>query len=606
MSGVPSDNNPKPKEDKMDEKKQINLKNLIELSGFDITLDEEEQFTKEISDFLEYAEIINNFEDNGDYDFDTFPEKPLREDVALDSELTEMLLKNAPFIDKTGYFVPPHRRKSGEEEDSAEGENRDDDARDYEAVIGLEVHAQLTTKSKLFCSCSTEFGKTPNQNTCPVCSGQPGVLPALNAEAVKMAIKAGLSLNCSINKKSVFARKNYFYPDLPKSYQISQFEEPICSNGYLEVEVDNVVKKIRINRIHIEEDAGKMIHVGSPGIWGAKASSVDFNRAGRPLIEIVTEPDISSPQEAKEYVVMLRAVLTNLGICDGNMEEGSLRCDANVSIRKKGESKLGVKTEIKNVNSFKAIERSLIYEINRQKRIKKRGGSIGRETRLWDEGSQKTILMRTKGESSDYRCFPDPDLLPLTLDEELIAELKKNIPDLPLVKKKNYMENFGLSCDESRLLVTNPYYMEYFENTLKYYDNTRNAANWFFNEVLFYLKMNNDVIHFDPPVFAGFLRKIDSGEINGKIGKEVIKKSFESKINPLEVIENSGYKQITDKALLSKVIDEILKERAEEVIQYKNGKSNLLAFFVGEVMKETKGKANPALVNEIIAEKLKV
>lgn len=589
----------------MEEKKQINLKNLIELSGLDLTHEEEALFSKEIGDFLEYAEIISNFEDKIENRLDNLPKTPYREDIALDSGLTEMLLKNAPLIDKTSYLVPPHKGKSGEEKEIIDDENKAVDNAEYEAVIGLEVHAQLKTNSKLFCSCSTEFGKTPNKNTCPVCSGQPGVLPVLNAEAVKMAIKAGLSLNCSINKKSVFARKNYFYPDLPKSYQISQFEEPICSNGYLEIEVDNVVTKVRINRVHMEEDAGKMIHVGSPGIWGAKASAVDFNRASCPLIEIVTEPDISSPQSAKEYVVMLRAVLMSLGICDGNMEEGNLRCDANVSIRKKGDVKLGVKTEIKNVNSFKAIERSLIYEINRQKQIKKRGGSIGQETRLWNESSQKTILMRTKGESDDYRYFPDPDLLPLTLEDELITELKKNIPDLPLVKKKNYMEKYGLSYDESRLLITNPYYMEYFENTVKLYDNTRNAANWFFNEVLFYLNGNNDVIHFDPSLFTEFLRKIDCGEINGKIGKEIIKKSFESKASPMEVLENSGYKQITDKVLLSKIIDEILKEFAEEVVQYKNGKSNLLAFFVGKVMKETKGSANPALVNEIINGKLK-
>ena len=371
------------------------------------------------------------------------------------------IVKNAPILEGSSYLVPPQKGRTGKEKEFNEN-NIVKDTSDYEVVIGLEVHAHLKTKSKLFCSCSTEFGSSANANTCPVCSGQPGALPVLNQEAVNLAILAGLACNCTINKKSVFERKNYFYPDLPNAYQISQLEKPICSGGYVEIDIDGVRKKVKLNRIHMEEDAGKMVHVGAPGIWGSKASAVDFNMTSIPLIEIVTEPDLSSAREAKEYVMMLRTILINQNICDGNLEEGSLRCDANISIRPRGSKTLGTKTEIKNMNSFKAIEKAIEFEIERQKKMVKLGVKIDQETRLWDESSQKTHIMRTKEDADDYRYFPDPDLLPLVLDDDLINELKKRLVMLPLDKKKKFEDSYGLTSDESNLLVGNPNYANYF------------------------------------------------------------------------------------------------------------------------------------------------
>ncbi|OHD14077.1 MAG: aspartyl/glutamyl-tRNA amidotransferase subunit B [Spirochaetes bacterium GWD1_27_9] len=475
---------------------------------------------------------------------------------------------------------------------------------DYETVIGLEVHAHLKTHSKLFCSCPTEFGNAPNANTCPVCTGQPGVLPVLNKESVNMAILAGIAVNCKINKKSVFARKNYFYPDLPKAYQISQFEEPICSGGWVEIEVDGVSKKIKLNRIHMEEDAGKMVHVGAPGIWGSKASAVDYNRSSVPLIEIVTEPDISTAKEAKEYVIMLRAILVSLGICDGNLEEGSLRCDANISIRPRGTKTLGVKTEIKNMNSFKAIERAIDFEVERQKKLKKLGLPIEQETRLWDESSQKTFLMRSKEESHDYRYFPDPDLLPLTLTDELIDSLRKKVGESPLDKKRKYQKDYNLTEEESKLMMVNPEYANYFEETLKLYNNPKNIANWFFNEILSYITQEFDKFHITADDFASFLKKIDSNEISGKIGKSVIRKAFDNKKSLMEIIETEGVKQITDTKEIENLIDSILNANQDKVAEYKSGKVKLFGFFVGEIMKQSKGKANPQVVNDILKGKI--
>ncbi|HOV14440.1 MAG TPA: Asp-tRNA(Asn)/Glu-tRNA(Gln) amidotransferase subunit GatB [Spirochaetota bacterium] len=470
--------------------------------------------------------------------------------------------------------------------------------------MGLEVHAHLKTKSKLFCNCKTEFGSSANANTCPVCTGQPGVLPVLNREAVNMAILAGLACNCTINKRSVFARKNYFYPDLPKAYQISQFEEPICSGGYVEIELDGDRKKVKLNRIHMEEDAGKMVHVGAPGIWGSKASAVDYNRSSVPLIEIVTEPDLSSAKEAKEYVIMLRSILVNLGICDGNLEEGSLRCDANISIRPKGVKTLGTKTEIKNMNSFKAIEKAIEFEIERQKKMVKLGVKIEQETRLWDESSQKTHIMRSKEESHDYRYFPDPDLLPLILTDKLIDEIKLKVGMLPLDKKKKFENDYNLSVDEANLLVTNPDYAKYFESILKCYNNAKNIANWFFNEILSFIGQDFHNIHIKPEDFASFLKKIDNNEISGKIGKSVLKKSFDTKKSLVSIIEEDGFKQITDTTEIEKIIDSILSANKEQVNDYKNGKTKVFGFLIGEAMKQTKGKANPQMLNDILKKKI--
>ncbi|HOJ65282.1 MAG TPA: Asp-tRNA(Asn)/Glu-tRNA(Gln) amidotransferase subunit GatB [Spirochaetota bacterium] len=580
---------------------KIDIDSLIKLSAIEITEEEKEYFKKELSNFLEYAEIINSVDCNKLQPASHAVEKEayLRDDIPIEYDKLESLLNNAPYKEGTSYIVPPQKGRTGKEKELGEAKFTDQNV-EYEAVIGLEVHAHLKTKSKLFCNCSTEFGKSPNANTCPVCTGQPGVLPVLNKEAVNMAIMAGLAMNCKINHRSIFARKNYFYPDLPKAYQISQYEEPLCSGGWIDIEIDGKIKRIRLNRIHMEEDAGKMVHVGAPGIWGSKASAVDYNRSSVPLIEIVSEPDINSAKEAKEYVIMLRSILVSLGICDGNLEEGSLRCDANISIRPKGTSGLGVKTEIKNMNSFKAIERAIDFEIERQIKLKKSGKIIEQETRLWDEASQKTYTMRTKEESHDYRYFPDPDLLPLIVEDKTIEELRKKIGLLPLERKKIYIEKFNLTEDEARLLITNPKYADYFDKCLKNYANSRNLANWFFNELLSFVSGDIELIHIKPEEFIELLVRIDNNEISGKIGKYIISKSFEIKKSFNLIIEEEGLKQITDERQIEAIINKILENNQSQVKEYKSGKSKVFGFFVGEIMKETKGKANPKMVNEIL------
>ncbi len=585
----------------MEKEKKIDINNLIKLSGIEITDEEKEYFEKELSNFLKYAEIINSIDCSNLEPASHAVEKEslLREDNPYEYDKLELLLNNAPYKEGTNYIVPPQKGRVGKEKEVTELKDINQNV-EYEAVIGLEVHAHLKTKSKLFCSCSTEFGKSPNLNTCPVCTGQPGVLPVLNKEAIKMAIMAGLAMNCKINHRSVFARKNYFYPDLPKAYQISQYEEPLCSNGWVDIEIDKKIKRIRLNRIHVEEDAGKMVHVGAPGIWGSKASAVDYNRSSIPLIEIVSEPDINSAKEAKEYVIMLRSILVSLGICDGNLEEGSLRCDANISIRPKGDTKLGVKTEVKNMNSFKAIERAIDFEIERQIKLKKAGKIIEQETRLWDESSQKTYTMRTKEESHDYRYFPDPDLLPLIVENKTIEELKKKITILPLDRKKIYIEKFGLTEDEARLLIINPKYGDYFDNCLTYYTNAKNLSNWFFNELLSYISGDIELIHIKPKDFVDLLIKIDNNEISGKIGKYVLNKSFETKKSINNIIEEEGLKQLTDSKEIENIIKEIISNNPSQVNEYKAGKTKVFGFFVGEIMKATKGKANPKIVNDIL------
>ncbi len=585
--------------------KHINIDNLINLGAFETTEDEKEKLEKEIEDFLEYAKVINNCPcgDLKPSSHSVEKEITFREDADRVWEKLESMLANGPHTESTNYIVPPQKGRSGKEKEVDDSQSIKVPGDDYEAVIGLEIHAQLRTKSKLFCSCSTVFGREPNNNTCPVCSGQPGVLPVLNREAVNMAIIAGHATNCSINKRSVFARKNYFYPDLPKGYQISQFEEPICKNGSIEIETKTGIKKIRLNRIHMEEDAGKMVHIGAPGIWGSKASAVDYNRSCVPLIEIVTEPDITSGDDAKEFVIILRSILVSLGLCDGNMDEGSLRCDANISIRPRGDKKLGTKTEVKNMNSFKAIERAINFEIERQKKMKKLGLTIDQETRLWDESSQKTYLMRSKEESHDYRYFPEPDLLPLVLEDSLIESLKSKVGMLPLQRKNLYIEKYSFTEDEARLFMINPDYADFFENCLKTYNSPRTIANWFFNEILFYVSSDFN-IHISCEDFAEFIQKIDKEEISGKIGKAVIKKAFEAKKSLASIIDEEGLRQITDHKTIEEIIKKVLDANPKEVEFYKNGKTNLFGYFVGLVMKETRGNANPKLVNEILKLKL--
>ncbi|MFH0974352.1 MAG: Asp-tRNA(Asn)/Glu-tRNA(Gln) amidotransferase subunit GatB [Spirochaetota bacterium] len=586
-------------------KPKINIDNLIELASFEVKPEEKQQFVKELDDFLEYARVINeaSVADVNPASHAVDRKAYMRDDTNSAWDKLDLLLGNGPALQGTSYLVPPQGR-SGAGTASEENGNRAAVAEaDYEAVIGLEVHAQLRTRTKLFCACSTQFGREPNANTCPVCSGHPGVLPVLNKEAVSMAILAGLAAGSTINKRSVFARKNYFYPDLPKGYQISQFEEPICSGGFIEIEINGSVKKVRLNRIHMEEDAGKMVHVGAPGIWGSKASAVDFNRSSVPLIEIVTEPDMSSAEEAREYVVMLRAMLVSLGICDGNMEEGSLRCDANVSIRPKGAKKLGTKVEIKNMNSFKAIERALDYEITRLNKMVKAGARIGQETRLWDESGQKTYSMRSKEESHDYRYFPDPDLLPIELSDEWIEKVRGKLTHSPLTRKRKYISEYSFSGKEARLFMINPSYADFFEAVLAGYDNPRALANLFFTEILS-LTGNIEELNIKPDDLAMLLKKIDSGEISGKIAKNVIKKAFSSGKGLIQIIGEENIKQETDPKVIEDIIDKIIADNQSQVNDYRSGKTKIFGFFVGEAMKAAKGKASPALVNEILKKKL--
>ncbi len=583
---------------------KINIDNLIELASFEVNPEEKQHFERELEDFLEYARVIESAPCADLKPASHAVEKKayMRSDENSVCGKLDILLANGPSLQGTSYLVPP-QGKAGGAAPAAGKDGKGDHTAEYEAVIGLEVHAQLKTKTKLFCGCSTEFGREPNANTCPVCSGQPGVLPVLNREAVIMAIIAGLASGSTINKRSVFARKNYFYPDLPKAYQISQFEEPVCTGGFIEIEMNGYARKVRLNRIHMEEDAGKMVHVGAPGIWGSKASAVDFNRCSVPLVEIVSEPDIASPGEAREYVAMLRAMLVTQGICDGSMEEGSLRCDANVSIREKGSSKLGTKVEIKNMNSFKAIERALEFEIARLKKMKKAGIRIAQETRLWDESGQKTYSMRSKEESHDYRYFPDPDLLPLELTDEMISEAQGRLSEAPLSRKRKYVSEYSFTESEARLFMMNPAYAAFFERTLTYYNNPRGLANWFFTELLSFTGKIEE-LHIEPRDAAELLKKIESGEISGKIAKQVLKKAFASGKGLLQIISEENIKQETDPGVIEDIVDKIIADNKNQVNEYRNGKTKLFGFFVGETMKAAKGKANPALVNEILKKKL--
>lgn len=471
-------------------------------------------------------------------------------------------------------------------------------------IIGLEVHVQLKTKTKAFCRCENKYGGNPNSRICPVCMGMPGMLPVFNRQVLHDSILAGHALNCKIARVTKFDRKNYMYPDLPKGYQISQMEEPLCSGGHVEVDVDGKPVSVRLNRIHMEEDAGKMVHVGAPGIWGSKASAVDYNRTSVPLIEIVSEPDIHSAKQAKDYVIMLRAILVQLGICDGNLEEGSLRCDANISLRPVGTTTLGTKTEVKNMNSFRAIERAIDFEIERQTKMLKTGQRIVQETRLWDENSQKTYSMRSKEDSHDYRYFPDPDLLPLVVTQDEVDEIQRVIPKSPLEKKYDYMKANGLPEEQALLLMTTPAYANFFDALLAEYSNTKNAVNWFFNELLSYAEGGKISDHITPKEFAAFLSVIDKGEISGKIGKDVLKKSFDTKRSLVDIIEKDGCKQISNPEEIRKMIQEVLDKNPAQLADFRAGKDKLFGYFVGEVMKASKGKANPAQANQLLKEML--
>ncbi|ACB84061.1 Asp-tRNA(Asn)/Glu-tRNA(Gln) amidotransferase subunit GatB [Natranaerobius thermophilus] len=472
----------------------------------------------------------------------------------------------------------------------------------YETVIGLEVHSELLTSTKIFCGCSTSFGDEPNSNVCPICLGMPGTLPVLNNRALELAAKAGLSLNCEIADFSKFDRKNYFYPDLPKAYQISQFDLPIAKNGYLDVTVNGEKKRIRINRIHMEEDAGKLVHSERGG-----GSLVDFNRTGVPLIEIVTEPDIGSPEEAKAFLEGLKAILQYTDVSDCKMEEGSLRCDANVSLRPVGSTEFGTKTEVKNMNSFRAVERALNYEVERQAEALEDGEEIIQETRRWDEDRGITISMRSKEEAHDYRYFPDPDLVPVVMKEEQIEKVRQEIPELPNDKKERFIKDFNLSEYDASVITADKSLAEFFDECVKTYDEPKKIANWIMGEISRVL--NEDQIgiedtNISPERLTELLKLEDEGTISNKIAKEVFEDMYQNDKSPKQIVEEKGLVQISDTSELEGIIDQVISENPSAVEDYRGGKKKAMGFLVGQVMKKTKGKANPQKVNELLQEKL--
>jgi aspartyl-tRNA(Asn)/glutamyl-tRNA(Gln) amidotransferase subunit B len=472
----------------------------------------------------------------------------------------------------------------------------------YEAVIGLEVHAQMLTETKIFCGCSTIFGSEPNTQACPVCIGMPGVLPVLNKKALEFAIKTGLAMNCKISPYSRFARKNYFYPDLPKGYQISQYELPICEHGYIEIVVDRKIKKIGITRIHMEEDAGKNIHGDEENY-----SFVDLNRAGVPLMEIVSEPDIRSPREAVEYMKKLRTILRYLGVCDGNMEQGSLRCDANVSVRPIGEKEYGIRTEVKNINSFRFVEKALDYEIRRQTKVLEDGGKIAQETRLWDSTIGITESMRGKEEAHDYRYFPEPDLVPITVNQKWIDEIKKSLPELPDIKRERFVSEYGLPEHDADFLTSEKPLADWFEEAVKLGGQPKTVSNWIMSDLLRLLNAENKSIEecpLKPKQLVGMLKLIENGTISGKIAKTVFEEMYRTGKNAEVIVGEKGLVQISDAGAIDKSIDEVIAKHPKEVERFRSGEEKLIGFFVGQVMKLTKGKANPQMVNELLKKKL--
>lgn len=477
----------------------------------------------------------------------------------------------------------------------------------YQVSIGLEVHVELSTESKLFCGCRTRFGMPPNSQTCPVCLGLPGVLPVINKRAVELAISTGLALNCKISRFCRFARKNYYYPDLPKNYQISQYEEPLAKDGYLEFVLDGKSVKIDIERIHLEEDAGKLIHGEVKGDLKEKnLSFVDYNRSGIPLMEIVSSPTISSPEEAYEYLTNLKRILQYLRVSDCNMEEGSLRCDANISLAPQGE-KRGTKTELKNMNSFKEIREGLAVEIKRQSYLLDKGEKVTQETRLWDADRRSTSSMRSKEEAHDYRYFPEPDLLPLEIDRKWEEELKVKLPELPQERLQRFIIKYGLPPYDAGVLTECRELADYFEECLKSFPYYKQVSNWIMGEFLRLVKKEDvaiDEVKVSPVQTGELLNHIKKGTVSGKLAKVVFEEMFQSGKGAEEIIEARGLKQITDEASLEKVAEEVLKENPQGVNDFKNGKEKALGYLVGQIMKKTKGKANPQLVNKFLREKI--
>jgi aspartyl-tRNA(Asn)/glutamyl-tRNA(Gln) amidotransferase subunit B len=472
----------------------------------------------------------------------------------------------------------------------------------YEVVIGLEVHAQLLTDTKIFCGCSTKFGAAPNSHTCPICIGMPGILPVMNRKVVEYTIKMSLATHCRINGENSFARKNYFYPDLPKGYQISQYAYPLAEDGYVDLETNGEKKRIGITRIHMEEDAGKLIHdENNP------SSYVDLNRAGVPLIEIVSEPDMRSAEEAVAYLRSLHEILVYLEICDGNMEEGSFRCDANVSIMPKGQQTFGTRTELKNMNSFRNVQRALEYEIKRQQYVLEGGGEVIQETRLWEDSGGITHSMRGKEEAHDYRYFPDPDLVPIVISDGWIEEIKKTLPELPLAKRERFISEYGIPPYDAGVLTASRALADFYEETVKRCGKPKIVSNWVMGDFLGHLKdekIDVTASPVKPETLGDMINLIEDGTISGKIAKEVFEDMYKTGRSPEEIIEEKGLVQITDEGVLEKTVAEVIEANPTQVEQYKGGRDKLFGYFVGQVMKASGGKANPKLVNELLKKML--
>lgn len=473
----------------------------------------------------------------------------------------------------------------------------------YETVIGLEVHAELSTKTKIFCSCPTEFGGAPNTHTCPICMAMPGTLPVLNEKVVEYAVKAGLATNCEISRNSKNDRKNYFYPDLPKSYQISQFDKPLCEHGYIEIEdEEGNKKKIRLLRIHIEEDAGKLNHDDFSG-----ESLVDLNRAGVPLIEMVSEPDLRSAYEVEQYLRKLKSILEYIEVSDCKMQEGSLRADVNVSVRKKGTTEFGTRTEMKNMNSFRSITRAIEYEVDRQIDLIEDGGKVEQETLRWDDVSGKTFSMRDKEDAQDYRYFPDPDLVAIKLSDEYIENIKNNLPELPESRKQRYLEQYNLSEKDANIITGSKYLSNLFEGAIKVCNNPKAVNNWIISDISRILnetEMEPIEIPFDAEQLGKLITLIDKGTISSSIAKKVLEELFENPKDPEEIVKEKGWIQISDEGAIKEVVLKVLESNPQSVADYKAGKEKAIGFLVGQAMKETKGKANPQMLNKMFKENM--
>ncbi len=477
----------------------------------------------------------------------------------------------------------------------------------WEIVIGLEIHAQMSTKSKLMCNCDASFTSEANTHICPICTGQPGMLPVINKQVVESAMMIGLATKCNIRKLNEFARKNYFYPDLPKGYQISQYDKPICENGSLEIDVNGVKRTIGITRIHMEEDAGKLVHAGSDNIKDASYSLADLNRSSVPLCEIVSEPDLRSAEEATAYAQKIRQIVRYLGVCDGNMEEGSLRCDANISVRPKGQTTLGTKTEVKNLNSFKAIEKAINIEVERQIDILEEGGEIVQETRHYNEATNSTKSMRSKEDAHDYRYFPDPDLVPLLIDDAWIKKVQDALPELPEEKKNRYMNSLSLSEYDANVITVEKETVAFFEETISFGAKPKDTVNWIMSEVLGTLNQKGIELSqtkLTPKLLAELLILIDKNTISGKIAKTILPQIIETGENAEKIVAEKGLAQVSDQGEIKKIVEAVINENAKVIEDIKGGNPKAMGFLVGQIMKRSAGKANPGIVNELLNELL--